>query len=86
MLFRRRSLANIRRSAFEKLAVIEAASASSEERLTVGQLLEDYKRPQSQASNFLDGVFKGHAPISRVPMVSAFPMPHANIMFVHKRT
>lgn len=61
---------NIRRNAFNKIASLSTARLEVKARNSaIDRLSRSCGQPKSQGSGFLDGVFKGLAPTSRVPMV-----------------
>ncbi|KAL2010126.1 hypothetical protein VTN00DRAFT_5933 [Thermoascus crustaceus] len=60
--------ADIRRSAFEKLAALAVKSPAQDGESDIGRLTDLYQRPRSQSNGILDGVVKGAVPTSRLPM------------------
>ncbi|KAL1962296.1 hypothetical protein VTN77DRAFT_9839 [Rasamsonia byssochlamydoides] len=62
------SSTDVRRSAFEKLAVLAVKSKEYNGEQDINRLLKSCSRPKLQPNGLLDGVFRGQAPTSRVPM------------------
>jgi hypothetical protein len=61
---------DIRRLAFDKVAALSMSQASNGlQNQDFNRLSKTCCRRKSQSNGFLDGVFKGLAPTSRVPMV-----------------
>jgi hypothetical protein len=57
---------DIRRSALERLAALAVSSSVHDD---LDRLVAASRRPKPQQNGFFDGVVKGLAPTSRLPMV-----------------
>lgn len=64
---------DVRRSAFEKLAALGVKSKEYHGEQDINRLLKACGPPKLQSNGSLDGVFRGQAPTSRVPMVRLSP-------------